>query len=67
VVYISDNKPFISKKIDYFICFDDYSVAKNEKVYELKNIINLKTQPFKYKNVPAFGIALKILGIDISE
>ena len=67
VVYISDDKPFISHKIDYFICFDDYSVTKNQKIYELKNIVNLKTQPFKYKNVPAFGIALKILWIDISE
>ncbi len=67
VVYISDDKPFISHKIDYFICFDDYSITKNEKVYELKNIVNLKSQPFKYKNVPAFGLALKILWIDISE
>lgn len=67
LVYISDKKPFISKKIDYFICFDDYSIKKNEKIYELKNIINLKSCSCKYKNVPAFGFALKILWIDISE
>ena len=67
VVYISNDKPFISNKIDYFVCFDDYSITKNEKVYNLQNIINLKTYPSKYKNVPAFGLALKILWIDIKE
>lgn len=61
IVYISDDKPFISKSLDYFICFDDYSITKNEKIYELKNIVNLKTYPSKYKNTPAFWVAIKIL------
>jgi hypothetical protein len=53
-VYISEDKPFISKKLDYFIYFDDYSVTKNEKIYDIQNTVNLKTYPGKYKNVPAF-------------
>ncbi len=67
VVYISDDKPFISKKLDYFICFDDYSITKNEKIYDLQNIINIKDFDNKYKNVPAFGISLKILWLDLKE
>ncbi len=67
IVYISDDKPFISKKLDYFICFDDYSVTKNEKIYNLKNIINLKTYASKYKNVPAFWYSLKILWLDLKQ
>ncbi|HRX64101.1 MAG TPA: hypothetical protein P5060_03300, partial [Candidatus Absconditabacterales bacterium] len=67
VVYISDDQPFISKKIDYFICFDDFSITKNEKVYDLQNIINIKDFSSKYKNVPAFGYSLKILGLDLKE
>jgi len=67
IVYISDNKPFISKKIDHFICFDDYSITKNEKVYDLHNIVNIKDCGCKYKNVSAFGYSLKLLSIDIKE
>lgn len=67
VVYISNDRPFISNKIEYFICFDDYSITKNEKVYDLQNIINIKDFSSKYKNVPAFGYSLKILWLDIKE
>ena len=67
VVYISDDKPFITKKLDYFICFDDYSISKNEKVYDLWTIINLKDQNRKYKNIPAFWYALKLLWINLTE
>ena len=66
-VYVSDDKFFISKKLNYFICFDDYSITKNEKVYDLWNIINLKAQPRKFKNIPAFWCALKLFGIDLAE
>lgn len=66
-VYISDDKPFITRKLDYFICFDDYSITKNEKVYDLWTIINLKEQPRKYKNIPAFWCSLKLLWINLSE
>lgn len=66
-VYICDDLPYISKKIDHFLCFDDYSIEKNKKIYELKNIINLKDKNWKYKNIPAFWYSLKLLWIDISQ
>lgn len=66
-LYISDNIPFISKKIDHFFPFDDYSIIKNEKVYDLKKIHKLKKSDIKYKNVYFFGAALKLLGIPCEE
>jgi len=59
--------PFITKKIDHFFPFDDYSVTKNEKVYTLKKIHKLKKSDIQYKNVYFFGAALKLLGIPCEE
>ncbi len=66
-LYISDEKPFITKKIDHFFPFDDYSITKNEKIYDLKKIHKLKKTDVKYKNVYFFGAALKLLGIPCEE
>ena len=66
-LYISTDIPFITKKIDHFFPFDDYSVTKNEKLYTLKKIHKLKTSEVKYKNVYFFGAALKLLGIAREE
>ncbi|MDD3262955.1 MAG: hypothetical protein PHR61_03845 [Candidatus Absconditabacteria bacterium] len=68
-LYISDkpNEYFISKNIDYFFAYDDYAVTKNQKIYSMKNIFNIKEASAKYKNVFAFGGALKIFGISIEE
>lgn len=67
-LYISDdNTPYISKKIDHFIVFDDYSIIKNKEIYDLKKIINLSTCDCTYKNVPAFGAAIKLLNIPYEE
>jgi len=66
-LYISDTDYFITQKIDHFFAFDDYSIAKNEKIYKLKKKYNVKNQKTKYKNVFCFGAALKLLGIDINE
>lgn len=66
-LYISQDKPFITKKIDHFFPFDDYSIVKNEKVYDLKKIHKLKKTDVKYKNVYFFGAALKLLGIPCEE
>lgn len=67
IIYVSDENLFISKKLDYFFAQDDYSVSKNEKIYDLKNIYNLKSCDCKYKNTFSFGASLKVLWIDIQE
>ena len=66
-LYISDDHPFITKKIDHFFPFDDYAITKNEKVYILKKIHKLKKTDIKYKNVYFFGASLKLLGIPCEE
>lgn len=66
-LYISQDKPFITKKIDHFFPFDDYAITKNEKVYDLKKIHTLKKSDIKYKNVYFFGASLKLLGIPCEE
>lgn len=67
ILYISDQNTFISRQIDYFLAQDDYSISKNEKIYELKSVHNFKSCDCKYKNTFSFGASLKILGIDIQE
>ena len=68
-LYISDKKEeiFITKWIDYFFAFDDYSVSKNQTIYDLKNIYNVKEQTSKRKNVFCFGATLKLLSISLEE
>jgi len=73
-LYISDPAedgtgphPFITKTIDHFFPFDEYSVTKNEKLYTLKKIHKLKKTDIKYKNVYFFWAALKLLGIAREE
>ena len=66
-LYISDDTTFITKKIDHFFPFDDYSVTKNEKMYDLKKNHKIKKSDIKYKNVYFFGAALKLLGIAREE
>jgi hypothetical protein len=53
-LYISDSTSFITKTIDHFFPFDEYSITKNEKVYTLKKIHKLKKTDVKYKNVYFF-------------
>ncbi len=68
-LYISDKKDdmFLSQNIDYFFAFDDYSVTKNEKIYSLKNVFNVKEQASKRKNVFCFGASLKVLSLSLEE
>lgn len=66
-LYISDKDPFITKTINHFFPFDEYSITKNEKIYILKKIHKLKKSDIKYKNVYFFWAALKLLGIDREE
>ncbi|MCX6824254.1 MAG: hypothetical protein NT085_03945 [candidate division SR1 bacterium] len=66
-LYISDEYPFITQTIDHFFPFDEYSVTKNSKLYNLKKIHALKDTTIKYKNVYFFGASLKLLGIAREE
>ncbi len=67
-LYISDEeKPFITRQIDYFLAYDPYAVSKNESVYDLKNIFMIKDEKCKYKNTFTLGAALKIFGISLEE
>ena len=66
-LYISDQTPFITKTIDHFFPFDEYSVTKNSAVYTLKKIHPLKDSSVKYKNVFFFWASLKLLGIAREE
>lgn len=66
-LYISDDVPFLTQTIDYFFAFDDYAVTKNEKLYMLRQVYNIKDQTTKFKNTFCFGAALKLLGIPFEE
>jgi Pyruvate/2-oxoacid:ferredoxin oxidoreductase gamma subunit len=66
-LYVSDKDYFITQTIDYFFAFDDYSVTKNQKMYVLKEVYNIKDQAVKYKNTFCFGASLKLLGIALQE
>ena len=67
-LYISDDeKPFISRKIDFFLAYDPYAISKNESIYELKNTFMIKEEPCKYKNTFTLGAALKLLNLSIDE
>jgi hypothetical protein len=60
-LYISDADYFITKTIDYFFAFDDFAVTKNQSLFTLSNVYNIKDQPTKFKNTFCFGAALKLL------
>ena len=68
-LYVSDQKGeyFLDNIIDYFFAFDDYAVSKNQKVYTLKNVFNIKDQACKHKNVFCFGASLAILNIVLDD
>ena len=66
-LYVSDEHPFIAQTIHHFFPFDEYSVTKNSKIYNLKKIHPLKDTTIKYKNVYFFWSALKLLGISREE
>lgn len=67
-LYVSDtDTPHISKKIDLFLAFDDLAVTKNQPIYDLKNIVNVKTAAKKYKNVFSVWVAVKALWIPKEE
>lgn len=66
-LYVSDTDYFITHTIEHFFAFDDYAVTKNQKLYDVKQVYNIKDQPTKFKNTFCFGAALKLLGIPFEE
>jgi 2-oxoglutarate ferredoxin oxidoreductase subunit alpha len=63
----SEEQVSLSKKIDLFFAFDDFSVEKNQDIYQLENIVALKDAQPKYINMFAFGACLQIVHISLSE
>lgn len=49
-----DGSILLPKKVDIFLTFDDYSVTKNQEIYDLQNIVNIKSVAAKHKNTFAF-------------
>ncbi|EKE29319.1 MAG: hypothetical protein ACD_2C00189G0003 [uncultured bacterium (gcode 4)] len=65
IIYISDNKAFISKNIDFYIHFDDYSLQKNEVVYTIWEKLKLDRKIAKHANSYAVWCALKYLWVKL--
>lgn len=66
VIYISDDRNYISKNIDIFMHIDDYSVTKNEKIYNLKRKIKVINKG-KNTNIISLWLVLKILNIPLQQ
>ena len=67
-LYISDeDNIFISKKIDYFLAYDEYAIEKNEKIYDLENTFMFKNEKCIYKNTFAFWAAIRVFWIPLEE
>jgi len=67
VLYISDECNYISKKIDYFFSYDKYWIEKNQKIYDLKKIIEINKADCNYQNTYSMAMALGILGVGHDE
>ncbi len=67
VVYISDTDHTLTKKIDIFVAFDQFAIDKNSPIYDCKYIEDLSAIKGPQKNIVAFGIGAKALGIAQNE
>ncbi len=66
VLYVSDKWNFISKKIDHFFYFTKYWLEKNESVFDIDRVYEIKKSDCKYQNTYALSMACKTLWIDIN-
>ena len=67
-LYISDkDEIFISKKIDYFLAYDEYAIEKNQKIYDIENSFMFKNEKCTYKNTFAFWAAIRVFWISLEE
>jgi len=67
VLYISDEKNYISKKIDYLFYYNAYWLEKYESLYEVWKSFDVKKTEANYQNTLSIAMACKILWIDLSE
>ena len=67
-IYISNQEEiFITKKINYFLAYDEYAVEKNEKIYDLENTFMFINEKCIYKNTFAFWAAIRVFWIPLEE
>gem|GEM_PF-3688119 len=66
-MYISDDKNYLSKKIDYLFYYNNYGLTKYENLYEIQNSYEVKKSDCNHQNTLSLAMACKILGIDILE
>jgi 2-oxoglutarate ferredoxin oxidoreductase subunit alpha len=57
----------LSKKIDLFFAFDEFAVKKNQEIYQLEHLIQLKDVSTPHKNTFAFGACLQIVHLPLEE
>jgi len=67
ILYISDDKNYLSKKIDYLFYYNNYGLTKYENLYEIQNSYEVKKSDCNHQNTLSLAMACKILGIDILE
>lgn len=67
VLYISDEWYFLSNKIDLFFAYDKFWVEKNQKIYEIWQIIEVPSQQDLYLNAISAWMAAKCMNISQQE
>ncbi len=67
VLYISDQKNYLSQHIDYLFSYDAYALEKNESVYEIGKNITINKADCNYQNTYSLAMALKLLWLKLDE
>lgn len=68
IISLSDQEKIsLTKAIDLFFAFDQFSVDKNQSIYELKQVISLVDIKSPKKNMFAFGAGLASLKMQLEE
>lgn len=67
VLYISDEWFFVSDTIDLFVSYDKFWIEKNQKVYQISQILELQMQKDLFLNSISIWAAAKLLSISLDE
>jgi len=65
--YISKEKPYLTKKIDLFFAFDDEAITRNEKIYDIKQLIKVPKSSELFQNMVALAMFFKWLWLKQEE